>query len=140
MKFTLNFFKLLSVLILAGSAFAQSIVNQSDLVFPSAEPGSGAYTVLPGSTETSENASFLISGTAFTAYSIDLPKSAQMQNTQGGGKIRVTNFTSNPAEGNNGLLNSSGEQWLYVGATRAKLNNNQNPGLYTISFVVTVIY
>jgi hypothetical protein len=140
MKYFLSYTKFFLVLVIALPIRAQNIVNQSDLVFPAAEPDSPAYTVLPGSTDTAENASFLITGTAFTSYSISLPKSAQMENTEGSGKIRVTNFTSNPAEGNNGLLNSSGEQWLYVGATRAKLTNNQSPGLYSIAFVVTVIY
>lgn len=119
---------------------AIQISNVSDLNFPAMEQDSPAYTIPPSGTETSENASFLITGSSNTSYSIDLPKSGNLVHNISGTKIRLSSFTSVPAEGGNGLLDASGQQMLYVGATRAKLGKNQTSGSYSTSFSVTVIY
>lgn len=118
-----------------------SITQVSDLDFGSSAAGDIEKVVLPNTMETQENASFLITGDPNTAYSISLPtKSIQLSGPGGGRKIKVSNFTSFPLDGANGLLDSSGQQMLYVGATRESLPQNQNPGAYTGAFTITVIY
>ena len=55
-------------------------------------------------------------------------------------KLKVDQFTSFPAEGDNGLLDGSGKQYLYVGARQAALNNNTVSGNYVGTFSVDVVY
>ena len=134
--------KFLVFFLYSSYAFSQAIgISQvSNLNFPGGLPGDARYTIPPGTSENAENASFLITVSANTAYSIDLPRSANMQHETTGDTIKVDQFNSTPAEGNNGLLDSSGNQMLYIGARRAKLTNNQDVGNYSISFTITVVY
>lgn len=124
---------------------AIAIAKVSDLEFGSAAQGDAAKTVAPGSSENAENASFTVTGQASTAYTITLPADGVVKMiTAGGGsantEINVNSFVSNPAAGANGLLDGSGTQTLFVGATRAALGASQNTGSYTGSFSVTVVY
>ena len=123
---------------------AISISQVSDLDFGSAAPGDAAKTVAPGAAENAENASFLVTGEASTAYTITLPADSTvvMQTGAGGANetIGVDSFTSNPAAGANGLLDGSGQQDLFVGATRDALGASQVAGAYTATFTVDVVY
>jgi hypothetical protein len=118
------------------------IAKTSDLLFPIAVQGSSAYTLPPGSTENANNASFTITGEPSTNYQIILPGSNSIvMTTAGGGALKqiiINSFANTPST--SGILNASGTQMLYVGATRASLPLNQYVGSYTGVFTVTVIY
>jgi spore coat protein U-like protein len=122
---------------------ALAIANVSDLDFGSAAAGEAAKTVAPGTSENAENGSFNVTGQANTAYTITLPAIPVQIVTGGAGPnevIEVADFTSFPAAGANGLLNGTGAQALYVGATRAALSATQAAGTYTGAYTVTVVY
>jgi spore coat protein U-like protein len=122
---------------------ALAIANVSDLDFGSAAAGDAAKTVAPGTTENAENGSFNVTGQANTAYTITLPATPIQIVTGGAGPdetIEVSDFTSFPAAGANGLLSAAGAQPLYVGATRAALSATQAAGTYTGTYTVTVVY
>ena len=123
---------------------AISIAQVSDMDFGSDVPGAAAKTVAPGTAEDAENASFTVSGQASTAYTITLPSDGTVTMITGGGganeTIAVNSFASFPAAGANGLLDGTGSQSLYVGATRAALGASQVVGAYTGSFTVDVVY
>lgn len=123
---------------------AISISQVSNLVFNDAEQGATSETIAPGSSEDANNASFAVSGEASTAYTITLPADATIVMQTGGGganeTIAVDSFVSNPAAGANGLLDGTGNQNLFVGATRAALGASQVAGAYTDTFTVTVVY
>lgn len=123
---------------------ALAITNVSALDFGSAAQGDVAKTVAPGSSENADNGSFNVTGQANTAYTISLPADGTVTLTTGGGganeTIAVSSFTSTPAAGANGLLNGSGAQVLFVGATRAALGAAQVAGNYTATYTVTVVY
>lgn len=123
---------------------ALAIANVSDLDFGTAAAGDAAKTVAPGSSENAENGSFNVTGQANTAYTITLPADGVViMQTAGGGvnkDIAVNTFVSNPAAGANGLLNGSGAQTLFVGATRAALGAAQVAGSYTATYSVDVVY
>lgn len=124
---------------------AIAIVKVSDLEFGSAAQGDASKTVAPGSSENSENASFTVTGQPSTAYTITLPVDGTVKMiTAGGGtsdtEINVNSFASTPAAGANGLLNGSGTETLFAGATRAALSATQVTGTYTGAFTVTVVY
>jgi hypothetical protein len=114
----------------------------SGLDFGNGGPGDIAKTIAPGTSETSSNASFEVSGDANTAYTITLPASGTMTtgNGQNTDTINLTNFQSFPTAGANGLLNVSGIQNLFLGATRAALKVTQRQGTYTGSYTMTVVY
>ncbi len=139
-----NIFFVLCCLISQNHANSQalSISQNSDLIFGSAPQGDGPKVVPPGTTETSENASFDVKGKKNTTYVITLPSTAINMTTGSGStaqqRISVSNFTSNPAS--NGLLNNQGRQFLYIGATRAALLFNQTVGSYSGSFQIIVVY
>lgn len=117
---------------------ALSITNTSDLDFGTAPQGDPAKTVAPSDATA---ASFNVAGQSNYAYTITLPSTAQMT-TAGGGTadktINVSTFTSNPSS--SGTLDAAGNQVLKVGATRDALLATQQPGSYTGTFTVTVIY
>lgn len=123
---------------------AIAISNVSDLAFGTAPAGDAAKVVAPGASENAENGSFNVTGQANTAYTISLPADGTVIMTTGGGganeTIAVDSFTSFPAAGANGLLNGSGAQTLFVGATRAALGAAQVAGNYTTTYTVTVVY
>lgn len=123
---------------------ALAITNVSDLDFGTAAPGDAAKLVAPGTSENAENGSFTVAGQANTAYTITLPADGTVTMVTGGGganeTIAVDTFTSYPAAGANGLLDGTGNQPLYVGATRAALGAGQVAGNYAGTYTVTVVY
>lgn len=115
----------------------------SDLDFGAGAPGDSAKVVVPGTTESAANGSFTITGDANTAYTIVLPSTATMKiknSSTPDSAIGISNFISYPAAGANGLLDSTGTQRLYLGATRAPLLNNQKAGSYSGAYSLTVVY
>lgn len=128
----------------ASVTAAIAIAQVSDLEFGSAVQGDIAKTVTPATAENAENASFSITGEASTAFTITLPAdSTVVMQTGAGGlneTIDVDSFASYPAAGANGLLDGTGQQDLYIGATRAVIGAAQVPGSYTTTFTVEVVY
>lgn len=124
-----------------------SIEKKSDLFFGQAPQGDREKTVLAGTSETSENASFVVTGDPDRSYTILLPTdgSVTMTNVSSGteiekyNKIEVYRFTSFPLSFE-GHLDSQGRQTIYVGATRQALHPRQSPGRYVGSFSITVVY
>lgn len=113
----------------------------SDLDFGTVVQGDLADTVAPGTTESSSNASFQVSGDKNSSYTIVLPSgSVTMSNTSGVGTLAVSSFRSFPSEGSNGVLDKNGHQFLFIGATRAAIPLTQPRGNYAGSFMVTVAY
>lgn len=125
-----------------ASAAEISVLAVSSLNFGEAPQGDSSKSVSPGSSETASNASFSVSGSPGTAYTIGLPIEAEMITGSGGAyqSIRISSFKSNPGEGANGYLDSNGSQTLYVGATRDPISSAQVAGQYSGSFMITVIY
>lgn len=125
---------------------AIAITKNSDLDFGTGSQGDASKTVVPDSSETAENASFLVTGEANKAYTIALPADGDviMKKDGVGGsadsEIAVNQFDSFPAAGANGVLDGSGQENLYVGATRDALLATQESGSYTDTFTVTVFY
>lgn len=143
----IKFFLFLFALILMSTsqlAFPEKakvrIDQVSDMDFGIATAGDGPKTIVADTTETAENASFLVTGDRNRAYSITLPTSMDLTKKGPGAKINVSNFQSYPPQGANGYLNSNGQQMVYVGATRAALPNDQVSGSYSGKFTVTVVY
>lgn len=142
-----------SKVVLAASGVAQSlqtvekaisIVQQSDLNFGTAVQGDAALTVAPDTVENSSNASFLVSGEANKSYNITLPVDGDVvmvtnETTADRERIPVNNFQSYPAAGST-VLDSSGEQTVFVGATRNAILFNQDTSSYVADFTVTVVY
>lgn len=124
---------------------ALSIVKFSDLDFGTGVQGDPSKTVDSDTSDTAGNASFSVYGQPNKAYTITLPDNDSVVMTTGTGSssnqlIAVNNFTSYPAQGANGQLNSEGKEMLYIGATRDALLPNQEAGSYTANFTVTVVY
>ncbi len=130
----LNFF----FLTLNGYSLPITITQVSDLNFGVGFRNDAAKTVMPGTFENAENASFMIQGDPNRAFTIQLPRRIDMNSTLGNQKIRVQNFTSFPNA--NGTLDASGISYIFIGATRSALKNNQQTGPYVGVFTVTVIY
>lgn len=127
---------------LAVVTAAINIAQVADLDFGSAVQGDVAATVLPGDPTAAE---FSVTGQPSTAYTITLPADATVQMITGGGatadeQINVNSFASTPAAGANGLLDGSGNQSLFVGATRDALSATQVAGSYAATFTVDVVY
>jgi len=124
---------------------AIAIAQVSDLDFGTAVQGDASKTVVPGAAENAENASFNVTGEPGLAYTITLPADGSVTMVTGGGataneQIAVNSFVSNPAAGANGLLDGTGAQSLFVGATRAALLATQVTGGYSSNFTVDVVY
>lgn len=133
---------LLSFLFFIPQTFAAkpiSISKASDLVIGQVIQGDSARVIPCGTTETANNASFNVTGTANTVYTVTLPTTASLKKT-GATDLTLSSFVSYPAEGSNGLLNGSGKQTLYVGATLGSIPLSQTPGSYSGSFTINVIY
>lgn len=131
---------LATVVVVSADAKPISINAVSNLTFGSGVQGDPPVTIPPGTAENAQNASFVVSGDANRAYSISLPNSDNMTTGNGNGakkKIIINNFQCYPLSG---LLNSSGKQNIYVGATRASILSNQVAGSYSGSFRITVVY
>jgi hypothetical protein len=124
---------------------AIGITQVSDLDFGTGVQGDPSKTVAPGAAENAENASFDVVGEPGLAYTITLPGNGVVVMTTGTGataneQIQVGSFVSNPAEGANGLLDGTGAQTLFVGATRAAILATQVTGTYSDTFTVDVVY
>ena len=135
---------LLIELIIMSSILAQAkaikISTISNIDFGTGVPGDASKTVIPGTSETSVNGSFQITGDSNRAYTIVLPTSASITTGSGANSdsIAISNFTSFPS--GNGLLDATGSQMMYLGATRAALKSNQKSGSYSGSYSITVVY
>ena len=120
-----------------------SAAQVSNLNLGTLTPGDSSATIPPGTSENAQNGSILVTGDPNVVYTIVLPASS-VNLVTGGGTARETitlsNFLSFPPAGANGLLDSTGKQLLFIGATRAALNANQAPGAYTGSYAITVTY
>ncbi|MEK7356481.1 MAG: DUF4402 domain-containing protein, partial [Bdellovibrionota bacterium] len=135
---------LLLALLIPVSAFAAAIKVfwVSDLDFGTAAPGDSARTVSPGTAESATNGSFRVTGNNNATYSIVLPTTVNMITGAGGANrtIVVNTFVSYPAAGANGLLDGTGVQFVYVGATRDALPVTQIAGTYAGNYTITVVY
>jgi hypothetical protein len=118
------------------------ITNTSALRFGTATSGDSSLTIAPGTSENASNGSFRVTGDVNRAYTIILPVSAEITSGTGQNKdtIALSNFTSFPANGANGLIGTNGRQSVFVGATRAALRINQRPGSYSGRYTMTVVY
>ena len=132
----LSFF-LLSI---PANAAVIKIADISDLNFGSAPQGDGPKTVIASTSENATNGSFKVTGNPNVTYTITLPVAPITMTTTGNGikTISVSSFTSYPA--NSGLLDATGQELVFVGATRAALNVAQKTGSYSGSYSVTVVY
>lgn len=110
-----------------------------DMNFGTLVQGDGAKTIIPSSSNPN-SAQFNIRGDKNTSYTIILPVTSSISLNGLGNLLSLTNFTSSPAEGANGLLNSKGRQTLYVGATLQSLSVSTQIGSYFGSFSIDVIY
>lgn len=112
-----------------------------NLDFDTVIQGDASATVAPGD---GTAAVFDVTGSPNTAYTVNLPAAPINMVTAGGGaaerEIEVNTFVSNPAAGANGMLDGAGEQELRVGATHAAILANQEPGSYSGTFTVEVVY
>ncbi|MDH5784341.1 MAG: DUF4402 domain-containing protein [Chromatiales bacterium] len=127
-----------------------SITARSDLSFGNIPtmPTGGTVTISPTGTQTftgatdlssaldGSPASFEVTGTPNSSYSIRLPISSVLNNSTTTSMV-VHSFTSLPEQ--NGLLDNSGRQMLYIGAT-LNISPNQPIGAYVIPVAVTVDY
>jgi hypothetical protein len=131
----------LFVLLMNSTVFAAAIKITviSNLNFGTMIQGDGSKVILPSTSENSANASFQAKGDNNRAYTIVLPTSTNLTKA-GGANILVNQFVSFPAAGANGLLNASGIQIIYVGATIAGIPVTQLRGAYTGTFLMTVVY
>lgn len=108
------------------------------LNFQNASPGAEDSSVEPGDPN---SAQFVVRGEPNTAFQIHLPEETVMiaeQGLQDNQKIRVHSFTSYPAQ--HGNLSATGEQILYVGATRSALRADQAEGSYSGLYSIDIIY
>ena len=111
----------------------------SDMYFPDAFPGSPAFTIEPGTSETAQNASFAVVGESGKRVTVILPNSkVHLENRASKDKIFVSNFKS--STGQTAVLDRNGELRIYVGATREDIPARIPSGDYTGTFVVTVMY
>lgn len=120
------------------------IVKKSDMLFPDAISGDGPYSIPASSSDTPENASFIVSGEPGKVFRVILPQDGQVKLRRRGhfGKrstVKINRFKSN-LNNNFGKISKRGTQELFVGATRESLLPNQKSGRYRGHFHVTVIY
>lgn len=98
---------------------------------------SGGVTLLNQFT-THQSAKFTVKGEGNANYSITLPADNAVPLTlTGSSSMYLTGFSHNA--GANPKIDGSGESEVYVGAT-LEVNADQDPGLYTGTFDVTVDY
>ncbi len=116
------------------------IEQVSDLDFGVSVAGDPPKTIPAGQSESPQNASFEVTGKSNQSYTILLPPFALLSAGWGpSSQMYLRSFTSFPECGQ-GLLNHRGEQMVYVGATRNALSSNQRAGLYSGTFLITVVY
>ncbi len=115
------------------------IIKISDLDFGTEFQGGPRKRVDRGSSETPENASFLVQGEARRTFTISIPTgSVFLNHPTSGDQLEVRNFRSRP--NGSSRIRNSGERMIYVGATRRPIPLSVAPGLYTGTFTVTVVY
>lgn len=114
-----------------------TITRVSDLDFGTAFLGDPNKRIRQTNAETSENASFLITGDAGVTFTTTLPDRIWMNHSSSGSRIRVRRFRSTPR---NGRIRNSGERLIFVGATRNSIPTNISTGSYAGTFTVTVVY
>ncbi len=126
-----------------------SIATRTGLGFGDISAGvvSGSVVMTPAGTRTSTGgasvntataasaASFDLTGTPNASFTITLPASVVL--SDGTNSMLVDNFTSSPTP--TGVLDGSGQQTLYVGAT-LNVEANQPFGDYSGQMAVTVEY
>lgn len=130
------------------SAAEISISRVSDMSFGQIVSGTFGGTVTVSTTgirtasgiavvasSSSSQAVFLVTGTNNTSYAVVLPASVALSGS--GPDMTVDTFTSNPAD--SGLLDGTGSQTVYVGAT-LHVSANQQPGPYSGTVDVSVAY
>lgn len=120
-----------------------SIQSVSELNFGVASAGDGSKTIAPGRSENAENGSFLVEGEPGASFRILLPPDGvvkmSVSNSNAPQKtIAVNQFNSYPSQ--SGVIDSQGEQRLFIGATREALLSNQASGNYKGYYRVTVVY
>jgi len=116
-----------------------SIYKVSDMNFGTAAPGAARLRLANVNSETPENASFRIQGEARQTVTITLPPgSIFLDHPTSGDQIEVNRFRSRP----NGTarIRNTGERLLFVAAQRLAIPIGVEPGLYTGTFVVDVVY
>jgi hypothetical protein len=118
--------------------FGDVVSKAGTVVMSPAGSRTSAENILGNSaSNTPRAASFSVAGEADATFNIILPTSIDIVN--GANTMRVDAFTSNPAEGANGLLDGSGDATIAVGATLT-VSEGQATGEYTGNFDVTVNY
>lgn len=116
-----------------------SVKRVSDLIFPDSYAGAPSTVVQAGTTESRSNASFLVTGDANKKVKIFLPSGKiQLRNLNSKDNIIVKNLRYNTS--NRSVLDRNGELMIYVGGTREQISTRVHPGVYTGTFLVTVIY
>ncbi len=120
---------------------ALNITKVSDLEFGEAPQGDVAKTVAAGTSENTENASFLISGEPGKSISVTVPLDGVVKMVTGSAgpdeQISVNNFSANLTSTS---IGANGNTDLFVGATRDALSATQVAGSYEGDFTVTVVY
>ncbi len=131
---------------------ALSTSKKSDLAFGVIIPSesSGTVTITPSTSDrtheggvvlvssTSGAASFNISGTSNTVYTVTLPESDTIKISSGTNIMTVHSFTVFPPSGS-ATLDSNGQAIFNIGGT-LNVGADQPPGSYTGTFDVTVAY
>lgn len=124
-----------------------TITPVSGLVFGAGAPGDIPKTIVPGTVDNAENASFQIQGTPNASYTITIPNQFFMTLDpllSGVGSTTISINNPNIRHGNGtfltGTLDSNGSDLLLVGATRASIQLTQAQGNYVGDLVVTVVY
>ena len=127
-----------------GAIVAGTAIGTVDIATDGTRTPGGGCTLHPS--DIGSAAEFTVTGQANFNYSITLPAVATTITDGGANSMTVTNWVSNPAAGNNGVLDGTGEQVLAVGA-RLNVGANQVPGAYSSQnaggsgpFTVTVNY
>lgn len=127
-----------------------ALTTRNGLMFGEISPGltAGTVTITSGNARTSTGgasinssvaaspATFDVQGVASASYTISLPASVVLADASSH-TIVVDNFTSSPTPA--GILDSSGQQSLFVGAT-LNVGSNQAFGEYSGQMSVTVDY
>jgi len=127
-----------------GAAVASAAIGTVTMAPDNTRTAGGGVTLHPS--DVGSAAVFTVTGQPNFNYSITLPAGATTITDGGVNSMTVTNWTSNPAAGNNGVLDGTGNQVLAVGA-RLNVSANQVPGAYSSQsaggsgpFTVTVNY
>lgn len=127
-----------------------ALTTRNGLMFGEISPGSaaGTVTITSGNARASTGgasinssvagspATFDVQGVSSASYTISLPASVVLADASSQTMV-VDNFTSTPTPA--GVLDSSGQQSLFVGAT-LNVNSNQAFGEYSGQMSVTVDY